>query len=69
MSLDLTIRDVDELWMEARQHCPSATLIDHLETIRTVPSQLGSGYSREMELCPGLELAIFHTTYAEDLRA
>jgi len=67
MSLDLTVQDVDELWMEAKQHRPPATSIDRLETIHTVPSQLGSGYSREMELCAGLELAIFHTTYAEDL--
>jgi AraC-like DNA-binding protein len=67
MSLDLTAQDVDAIWMEAEQQCPPATSIDRLETISTVPSRLGRGYVREMELCPGLELAIFHQTYAEDL--
>ncbi|MCU0565698.1 MAG: AraC family transcriptional regulator [Oculatellaceae cyanobacterium Prado106] len=67
MSLDLTAQDVDAIWMEAEQHCPPATSSDRLETIRTVPSQLGRGYIREIELCPGLELAIFHETYAGDL--
>lgn len=67
MSLDLTVQDVDEIWMEAEQHCSPVTSIDRLETIRTVPSQLGCDYIREIELCPGLELAIFHETYAEDL--
>ena len=28
-----------------------------------MPSRLGSGYHREMELYPGLELSIFHETY------
>jgi len=67
MSFDLTAQDVDEIWMEAEQHCSPATSIDRLETIHTMPSQLGSGYIREIDLCPGLELAIFHETYAEDL--
>lgn len=67
MSLDLSAQDYDQIWVEAEQHCPPVTSSDRLETIRTVPSQLGRGYIREMELYPGLELAIFHETYAEDL--
>ncbi|NEQ20627.1 MAG: helix-turn-helix transcriptional regulator [Microcoleus sp. SIO2G3] len=67
MSLDLTTQDVDEIWMEAEQRCPPATSIDRLETIHTVPSQLGTGYNRDIELCPGLELSIFNETYHEDL--
>jgi AraC-like DNA-binding protein len=67
MSLDLTAQDVDEIWLESEQHCLPATSIDRLETIRTVPSQLGYGYYREMELCPGLDLAIFHETYPKGL--
>ncbi|XPM52408.1 MAG: hypothetical protein EDM05_028955 [Leptolyngbya sp. IPPAS B-1204] len=34
MSLDLTAQEVDDIWMEAEQHCPPATSIDRLETIR-----------------------------------
>jgi AraC-like DNA-binding protein len=63
MSLDLTAQEVDEIWLEAEQHCPPVTSIDRLETIRAVPSQLGNGYYRDIELCPGLELSIFHETY------
>jgi len=63
MSLDLTAQEVDEIWMESEQQCPPATSIDRLETVRTVPPQLGSGYSREIELHPGLKLYIFNETY------
>lgn len=66
MSLDLTAQDVDQIWMEAEQRCPPATSIDRLETIRPMPLQMGSGYNRDMELCPGLELSIFNETYHED---
>jgi AraC-like DNA-binding protein len=65
MSLDLTAQEFDELWMEAEEHCPPATSIDRVETICAVPSQLGSGYYREIELCPGLDLCIFNQTYDE----
>ena len=63
MTLDLTIQEVDEIWMATEQQCPSVTSIDRLETICTVPSLLGSGYHREMELYPGLDLCIFNATY------
>ena len=63
MSLDLTIQEADEIFAEAEQHCPLETLIDHVETIFTVPSKLGSGYGREIELCPGLELCIINASY------
>ena len=58
MSLDLTIQEADEIYAEAEQHCPPVTSIDQVETIYTVPSKLGSGYEREIELYPGLELLI-----------
>jgi len=63
MSLDLTAQQVDEILTEAEQQCPPATSIDGLETIHTVPLQLGSGCGREIELYPGLRLWIFHETY------
>jgi AraC-like DNA-binding protein len=66
MSLDLTAQEVDAIWTEAEQHCPPATSIDRLETIRPMPSRLGKGHHRDMELCPGLELSIFNETYHED---
>jgi AraC-like DNA-binding protein len=63
MSLDLTIQEINAIWTEAEQHCPPASSIDRLETIHSIPSLLGNGYRREMELYPGLELCIFHETY------
>jgi AraC-like DNA-binding protein len=63
MSLTLTAQELDEIWLEAEQHCLPATSIDRLERICMMPSQLGHGYCREIELCPGLELTIFHETY------
>ena len=67
MSLDLTAQEVDAICMEAEHHSPPVKSIDGLETIYTVPSQLGYGYHRKIELCHGLELEIFHETYHDDL--
>ncbi|MEM9503255.1 MAG: AraC family transcriptional regulator [Cyanobacteria bacterium P01_E01_bin.43] len=65
MSLDLTAKEVDNIWAEAEQRCPPTTSADGLEAIYTMPSPLGHGYHREIELCSGLELAIFHETYPD----
>ncbi|MBE7385499.1 MAG: helix-turn-helix transcriptional regulator [Leptolyngbya sp. SIO1E4] len=67
MSLNLTAQEVDNIWAEAEQHCPPITSSDGLETICTTPLHLGSGYRREIELCPGLELTIFNETYPNSL--
>ncbi|MBE9156977.1 helix-turn-helix transcriptional regulator [Nodosilinea sp. LEGE 06152] len=64
MSLVLTDQEVSALWAEAEQHCLLATSIDRLETIHTLPSSLGYGYCREIELCAGLDLTIFNETYS-----
>ncbi|MBE9180611.1 helix-turn-helix transcriptional regulator [Oculatella sp. LEGE 06141] len=63
MPLDLIAQEVDEIWTEAEQCCPSVTSIDRLETIYTMPPLLGSGYRREIELYPGLELCVFNEIY------
>lgn len=63
MSLDLTIQDAKEIYAEAEQQCPPVTSIDHVETICRVPSKLGNGYEREVELCPGLYLSIIDTVH------
>jgi hypothetical protein len=65
MSLELTAQEVATIWAEAEQHCPPATSIDRLETIYTVPSQLGCGYHRYLELLPGLELCIINRNFCE----
>lgn len=63
MSLDLTVQEVDEIWLEAEQRCPPVVSIDRLEAIQSVPAVLGSGYLRKIELSPDLELCIYHETY------
>jgi len=65
MSFNLTSQQVDEIWMEAEQQCPPVESINRVETIYTMPSLLGSGYRREIELYPGLELCIFNETYRD----
>ena len=62
MGLDLTTQQVNALWQAAEQRYPPATSIDRLETIYTVPSALGSGHHRNLELCPGLDLCIIDRT-------
>lgn len=66
MGLNLTTQEVAAIWLAAEQQCQPATSIDRLENIHTMPAELGHGYHRDMELCPGLELSIFHETYRED---
>jgi AraC-like DNA-binding protein len=63
MSLNLTAQEENEIWMEAEQHCPPVVSIDRLETIHSVPSFLGSGYLRKIELSPDLDLCIYNETY------
>ncbi|NJK54137.1 MAG: helix-turn-helix transcriptional regulator [Leptolyngbyaceae cyanobacterium SU_3_3] len=63
MSLDLTSEAVDEIWAEAEQQCAPVTTIDGLETIHIVPSILGQGYERAIELMPGVYLNIFYYTF------
>jgi AraC-like DNA-binding protein len=67
MSLTLTEQEYDEICLEAEQRCPPILSIDRLETIHAMPTQLGQGYSRAMELYPGLELSIFNETYRDDV--
>ncbi len=60
--VDLTTQEVNAIWQAAEQQCPPAISIDRLEAIHTVPSPLGCGHHREMELCPGLDLCIIDQT-------
>ena len=63
MSLDLTQQEVSTLWRENNQRAAPVTSIDRLETFYTIPSQLGHGYCRVMELQPGLWLRIVDGTF------
>lgn len=65
MSFDLTAQAEAEIWAEAERQRPPVTSIDRLETLYSVPPLLGSGYHREIELYPGLDLCIFRETYCD----
>ena len=65
MSLDLTAAEFDDIHEEAQQQGPPVTSTDGLESIHTLPSQLGYGHYRAIELCSGSELTIFHETYPD----
>ncbi len=66
MSFALTAIEVDALHEETEQHRPPAISADGLEAVYSLPSLLGHGYSREVKLCPGLDLEIFHYTLSDD---
>jgi AraC-like DNA-binding protein len=63
MGLSLTVQEIDAIALEAEQDCPPVVSADGLETLCRMPPQIGHGYRREIELCPGLELGIFHETH------
>ncbi len=67
MFLELSASEFDTIQADANQHYPPVISSDGLETIHRLPSQIGDGYSRVIELCPGLELAIFHESYPNGL--
>lgn len=67
MLLDLTVSEVDSIQEDADHHCPPVMSSDGLETIHTMSSQLGYGYSREIKLSSGLELSIFYETHPNGL--
>lgn len=58
MSLDLASHEIDAICAEAGRLCPPVMSSDQVETIYTVPPQLGSGHTHEIKLCSGLELSI-----------
>ncbi|MEO0767842.1 MAG: AraC family transcriptional regulator [Cyanobacteria bacterium J06649_4] len=67
MSFELTTQDIDDLWTEAEQRCPPAISSDGVETIYSLSVlPMCQGHCREIALCPGLELTIFHETYLDD---
>jgi uncharacterized damage-inducible protein DinB len=65
MGLNLTWQAEAEIFAEAEEYCPPVVSSDRLETVYTMPSLLGQGRSREMELALGFTLSIFHQTHHE----
>ena len=57
MGITLTSQQLDDLFDEAEQQPPQMSH-QRLETIYSVPAEIGSGAIRSIELCEGLSLNI-----------
>jgi AraC-like DNA-binding protein len=66
MALTFSLSDWDELWQNAPQTYCADLVLDDFETLCLIPTGLGRGYTRSMELCPGLSLELFDQTYHQD---
>ncbi|MDV2998173.1 MAG: HTH-type transcriptional activator RhaR [Chroococcidiopsis sp. SAG 2025] len=66
MTISLTSREEEELWDEAAQNSLQPASIEPFELYVEMPSFLGSGYDRYIELHPQLELTIIDHEYRDD---
>ncbi|MBW4551778.1 MAG: AraC family transcriptional regulator [Aphanocapsa sp. GSE-SYN-MK-11-07L] len=68
MTLILDLPNWDELHEQAPVTYPDRSMVDEFEELFGVPEFLGQGYSREMELLPGVWLNFSEFQYQQDLR-
>jgi AraC-like DNA-binding protein len=58
--------DWDELWQQPPKPYPHHLFLDDFEILGVVPASLGQGYSRSMELCPGIWLDLSDQKFHQD---
>lgn len=63
MTTLFTDSEWEQLWQSQPQSALANLALDDFETLDCVPSCLGQGYSRSMELCPGLWLELLDQTF------
>lgn len=68
MSLILSQADWRELHQQTSQPQPNNLVLDDFETLAGIPEFLGRGYSREMELFPGMSLNFSDGQYDRDFK-
>ncbi|WP_225931420.1 AraC family transcriptional regulator [Leptolyngbya sp. 7M] len=66
MTLILNQSDWDELHQQAPITCPDNLVLDEFEKLKGIPEILGRGYSRGMELSPGVWLNFCDCEYHRD---
>jgi AraC-like DNA-binding protein len=66
MTLILNESDWDKLYEQAPITCPDNLIVDEFEALTGVPTRLGQGYSRGMELSPGVWLNFTDVEYHQD---
>jgi AraC-like DNA-binding protein len=69
MTLILNESDWDELERQAAITCPDNLILDDFEELTGVPTLLGQGYSRGMDLAPGVWLNFNDCEYHQDFIA
>ena len=67
MSLILNQDDWEELWQQAPQTQLNNLVLDDFETLEGLPEYFGRGYSRYVELSPGMWLKLSDHEYHRDL--
>jgi hypothetical protein len=67
MTLTFSNLDWDELWDQAPKPAHPHVL-DDFETLSVVPASLGQGYTRSLEVCPGVWLDVSDQKFHQDWR-
>lgn len=63
MTTVFTDLEWEHLWQSKPQTALAKLVLDDFETLDVVPSCLGRGYIRNLELCPGLSLELLDQTF------
>lgn len=66
MTLTFNQADLDELHEQAPVSCPKTLILDEFEELTGVPEFLGRGYSRAMDLVPGVSLSFTDQEFHQD---
>lgn len=66
MTVTFTDSNWDELWQQAPLSYSQPLSLDSFETLKAVPPYLGRGYTRSMELYPGVWLDLADQTFHQD---
>jgi AraC-like DNA-binding protein len=67
MTVTLTQKEEDELWMEAEQNSACKLALEPFEVCHEIPRQLGKGHVRHLEVYPELWVTIEESSYNEDV--
>ncbi|MFQ4141142.1 hypothetical protein [Chlorogloeopsis sp. ULAP02] len=66
MTLTLSQTDWNELCQQTPQLRYPSLILDNYEVLLSVPERLGQGYSRHMELLPGVRLSLYNWEFHRD---
>ncbi len=67
MTLIVTQAEWDDLCLQAPATCPDNLALDDFEDLMGVPTDIGQGYCRGMELLPGVWLNFWQREFNQDV--